>query len=76
MVKKHTGLAYPLIVDGKVHKDVLAELNLTDDWLKMQLRGLGVLNSDEVFFASIDSKTNLHVSLKKENSASLPPIHH
>jgi len=73
LLKKQPGFAYPLIVDGKVSHEVLSYLNKDMTWLEAQLRTKGV-NTDEVFFASIDESLHLYVS--KASSDHTPPILH
>lgn len=76
IIRKYTNFAYPLIVDGKLYPEILRNLNLNEDWLKQQLTTLGIATMDEIFFASIDPKTNLHISLKHQNHKNVPAIHH
>ncbi len=47
-------LAYPIVIEGMVYKNVLAKLNLTEDWLNQQISNLGVKNINEIFFASVN----------------------
>ncbi|MDG5853761.1 DUF421 domain-containing protein [Clostridium beijerinckii] len=75
--KKNSSLSYPVIIDGKVYEDVLAKLELSNDWLHEELRKLDVKNLDEVFFASVNIKKELHVSLENymKDKRSIPPIY-
>ncbi|NRW92913.1 uncharacterized membrane protein YcaP (DUF421 family) [Clostridium beijerinckii] len=70
-------MSYPVIIDGKVYEDVLAKLELSNDWLHQELRKLDVKNLDEVFFASVNTKKELHVSLENymKDKRSIPPIY-
>jgi uncharacterized membrane protein YcaP (DUF421 family) len=76
--KSTSSLSYPVIIDGVVYKNVLMKLNLTEEWMNQQLDKAGVKSVDEVFFASVNTKNELHASLKSfmENNEDLPPIYH
>ncbi|QPC45517.1 DUF421 domain-containing protein [Mangrovibacillus cuniculi] len=76
--KKSATISYPVIVDGKIYVDVLEKLQLSEKWLQDQLVNLGFTTKEEIFFASVNDKQELHVSLKgyKENGEGLAPIYH
>lgn len=76
--KKAASLSYPIIIDGKVYEKVLAKLKLSDDWLKQELLKLNVSNEKEVFFASVNTNRELHISLKSymENQDDILPMYH
>jgi len=42
----------------------LLKLELSSDWLKQQLLNLNIKTATDVFFASVNTKKELHVSLK------------
>ncbi|WP_270565637.1 DUF421 domain-containing protein [Clostridium beijerinckii] len=62
---KVVSLSYPIVVDGKVHRDTLAKLNLSESWLREQLKNNKINSLEEVFFASVNMKKELHISLKE-----------
>lgn len=64
LTKKSTSLSYPVIVDGEIYGKVLIKLELSNDWLLTQLRDLNIKTVEDVFFASINTKKELHISLK------------
>ncbi|WP_100373903.1 DUF421 domain-containing protein [Bacillus sp. FJAT-45037] len=74
-----SNLAFPLILDGKLHQEVLSHVKVSEQWLEEQLALLGINEVDSIFFASINDHKELHVSLR-ENQLSLfedtPPIYH
>lgn len=51
-----------IVIDGQLYPVILHDLQLNKGWLKQQLHMLGVSNMNEIFFASIDQTTNLHIS--------------
>lgn len=63
--KKESSLSYPIIVDGILYNDTLIKLNLSENWLREHLSNLSINSVEDVFFASINMKKELHVSLKK-----------
>lgn len=63
--KKQSSLSYPIIVDGILYNDTLIKLNLSENWLREHLDNLSINSVEEVFFASINMKKELHVSPQK-----------
>lgn len=53
-----------IIVDGKLVKKNLKELNLDYEWLNRQLIQAGIRSVDEVFFAELQSDGSVHISKK------------
>lgn len=51
-----------IIVDGKIIYNNLKELNLTEDWLKKQLKQQNINSIQNVFYAEIQSDGNLFVA--------------
>ncbi|MDF2558278.1 MAG: hypothetical protein K0R71_2106 [Bacillales bacterium] len=78
LVKKSVSISYPVILDGKVYEDVLQKLELNDSWLEQQLIDHNVSTVEEVFFASVNEKKELHISLRGfiEDKEGLLPIYH
>jgi uncharacterized membrane protein YcaP (DUF421 family) len=76
LAKKSLSISYPVILDGKVYVDTLKKLNLNDSWLKQQLMDINVRTVEEVFFASINERKELHISLRgfMEDREGLLPI--
>lgn len=62
---QHEGLPTPIIFDGRVHRQNLAQLNLDENWLKAELEKYGVAGPQDVLFASLDWQGNLYVSEKE-----------
>lgn len=76
--KKSEVISYPIIVEGKIYTEVLEKLKLSEAWLWEQLKNMNIKNIEEIFFASINNKKELHISLKSymENMEGAPPIYH
>jgi len=74
--KKSAAISYPIIIEGKIYVDVLEKLNLSELWLREQLSDINIM--EEVFFASVNDKKELHISLKNhmEDMEALLPIYH
>lgn len=70
------GFSYPVIVEGKIYTDVLEKLNLNEAWLKQHLNKKGILDIESVFYASVNEKHDLHVSLVDHLIPLTPPVHH
>jgi uncharacterized membrane protein YcaP (DUF421 family) len=74
-VKKSSSLSVPVIIEGTVHTKVLQHFNITEEWLHQQLLVLGI-NISDVFFASINTNKELHISVKNsfENEKDIMPV--
>ena len=57
---EYEGVSHSLIVDGKVYYQNLKKIGLTTDWLKTELRKLGISNFSDVLYASIDSAGKIY----------------
>ena len=76
-IQKSSGeFSYPVIVDGKVYTSVLQQLNVTESWLKNQLKKKGLERMDEIFFASVNQNHELHVSLDNQTTKIEPELLH
>ena len=71
-----SSISFPVIIEGNIYSDVLSSFHVTEAWLMQQLSDQGVTDKDRVFFASINHKLELHVSLKNEGYPTIPPIKH
>ncbi|GAM13938.1 hypothetical protein SAMD00020551_2085 [Mesobacillus selenatarsenatis SF-1] len=69
-------LAMPLIIEGKLYKKILFQLNLDEKWLMDRLAEESVYNLEDIFFASITEGKSLHITLRKQSAINIPPIYH
>lgn len=76
IVKTTSDITFPVIIEGTIYSHVLKQFNLNDAWLQQQLSTRGITDIKNVFFASINRKLELHVSLKNEGHINIPPIIH
>lgn len=76
IVKTTPSISFPVILEGTIYSNVLRDFNLNETWLEQQLAYQGVNEISHVFFASINRKHELHVSLKDEHTLNIPPIKH
>lgn len=76
--KKSPSISYPVIVDGIIYEKALEKLKLNKLWLQQQLQNANIKDTEEVFFASVNDKRELHISLKNfmKNKEGLLPISH
>lgn len=61
---QYEGLPVPLILDGNIQYDNLAEVNLTDEWLIKELGKFQLSDPKEVFLAILDTEGNLFFQKK------------
>lgn len=57
----YEGYSPILVADGKIDHHNLAKCNLTEGWLRMELKHRGINRSGEVLFASLDTKGELFI---------------
>ncbi|MDP4127759.1 MAG: DUF421 domain-containing protein [Bacillota bacterium] len=76
LTKQNSSISYPVIVDGEIYENVLLKLELSNDWLKRELLNLNIKTPMDVFFASVNTKKELHVSLKSylEDQQNILPV--
>ena len=70
-----SSLALPVIVEGKVYRDTLQGLGVSEPWLREQLQGQGLAGPEDVFFASLNQELQLHVSRRGEKDGKIPLFH-
>lgn len=77
LTKKSAAISYPIIIEGMIYVDVLEKLNLSELWLKEQLSAINIRETKEVFFASVNDKKELHISLRNymEDMKGILPIY-
>ncbi|OXM87089.1 YetF domain-containing protein [Paenibacillus rigui] len=69
-IQKRLYLPTELIVDGKIVKRNLKELQLNREWLEDQIKSFGVQSVDEVFFAELQSDGSLYLDKKSDQTSS------
>jgi len=72
--KRSSNLAYPVIIEGKVHANMLKHLNLSVSWLHTELNKKGIQTKD-ILFASISEEKILHISLANTKNDGMPFYH-
>lgn len=55
-----------LIADGKIIHENLTELDLTEEWLMKKLRKKNIADSEEVFYAQIQSDGSLFIDVREK----------
>ncbi|MFD1735126.1 DUF421 domain-containing protein [Bacillus salitolerans] len=68
-------IGFPVVVEGTLYESVLLDFSLTEEWLRNQLVNRGINRLDDIFFASIDTNKNIHITMKQQ-SLSTPSIYH
>lgn len=61
----YTGLSTPLIIEGIIQVNNLKQLNLDKIWLYEQLRKNNVININDVFFATLNTKGEFYISIDR-----------
>ncbi|UOQ83341.1 DUF421 domain-containing protein [Gracilibacillus salinarum] len=71
-----TSISYPVIIEGKIITSMLNNRNLNEQWLETELQKWSITKTKEVFFASVNSNNQLHISLYDDQYVDAPPIQH
>ncbi|UOQ49932.1 DUF421 domain-containing protein [Gracilibacillus caseinilyticus] len=71
-----TSISYPIIIEGKVVTSMLNTRNLNEQWLETELKKWDITKTKEVFFASVNSNNQLHISLYDDQYLDVPPMEH
>ncbi|MFS0862798.1 DUF421 domain-containing protein [Fredinandcohnia sp. 179-A 10B2 NHS] len=75
--KSNAMISFPVIVEGTIYSNVLEHFNHDKIWLQQQMQNMGIIDLQDVFFASINRDSELHISLKDDqNTLVVPPIKH
>lgn len=64
-------LSRKVISEGKVLKKNLKEVNLTEEWLKKELKKQGITRIEDVMYAALDTQGNLFVDKYKDNTQTI-----
>jgi uncharacterized membrane protein YcaP (DUF421 family) len=64
---EYKGLSADLIIDGKIMPKHLAKVNLTEEWLKDELKKRNIMSHKDVLLASLDTSGNLLIDLKNKS---------
>lgn len=66
----------PIILDGEIQFDLLERLHKDESWLRKKLAEKHVPDVKRVFFASLNQKEELYISLQDFQPADVPPVDH
>ncbi|ENH98149.1 hypothetical protein J416_01594 [Gracilibacillus halophilus YIM-C55.5] len=75
-IMKQSSIAFPVIIEGEIYEEPLANVGLTRSWLIQTLHNQGINRQEDVFFASINHKHELQISLKNERKINIPFVRH
>ncbi|WP_066189793.1 MULTISPECIES: DUF421 domain-containing protein [Gracilibacillus] len=65
-------LSFPVIMEGNIQTKVLASRNLNKQWLWTELEKQGIVEIQEVFFASVNLQNELHLSRYQDQQSQAP----
>ncbi|MGE6204691.1 DUF421 domain-containing protein [Guptibacillus hwajinpoensis] len=74
--KQANDFEIPVILDGRVQKDILQHLGHTEAWLMDQLEKRGEPAASSLFYAGVNAKHELVISRKDQASSNVPPFRH
>ncbi|MGD6777071.1 DUF421 domain-containing protein [Sutcliffiella horikoshii] len=67
---------FPVIMDGRIYREALGYKGLNEAWLREELLKRKINGVEDVFYASVDERNDLHVSLRKPLKEPSIPIFH
>lgn len=76
IVNTNPGISFPVVMEGEILGNTLKYFGLNENWLKNQLAQRGIINYQHIFYATINQKHELHISLNDEKRGTLPPLYH
>ncbi|APH06868.1 DUF421 domain-containing protein [Bacillus weihaiensis] len=72
-----SSISFPVIMEGEVYTDVLRYFQVDEVWLFQELIKQQIRDKNEIFFATLNARLELSVTLKDEqNSVNAPPFYH
>ncbi|QFT88297.1 hypothetical protein FIU87_06555 [Bacillus sp. THAF10] len=71
-----TALEIAVIIDGRIQKEALTFLKLSEAWLKEELLRQDIIHEKDVFYAGVNENNQLHVSLRTQATEVTLPIFH
>jgi uncharacterized membrane protein YcaP (DUF421 family) len=74
--RRSSSIAYPVILEGMIEVRVLEYFKLDETWLYEQLTFQKVTDINSVFFASLNTNLELHISLKDKTPVPVLPVQH
>lgn len=66
----------PVILDGEFQYDLMDRLNKSEEWLRNRLAEQHVPDVERVFYASLNEKDELYISLKEYKPVDVPIVDH
>lgn len=78
LTKKAASISYAVIIDGAICTEVLEKLKLDEQWLRQKLSNENISDMKEVYFAAVNEKKELQISLKNfmdSNKVTFPIYH-
>jgi uncharacterized membrane protein YcaP (DUF421 family) len=66
----------PIILDGEIQTVILQRLKKDKDWLREELEKQQIRGESEIFYAGVNSKGELNLTLKGKGISGVPPIFH
>ncbi|GLB58701.1 DUF421 domain-containing protein [Cytobacillus sp. NCCP-133] len=72
--KRESSWELPIIIDGIVYKNVMRRRDISEEWLKQELSKKKVKNTEDVFYAAVNGKRELHISLKDDKYKPEEPL--
>ncbi|SDC41213.1 DUF421 domain-containing protein [Shouchella lonarensis] len=74
-IPRKASIAYPLIIDGIISKDMLTHVGLTEEALRAHLEAKGVIRLEDVFLCTINQQGDILLSYSFEKPEPSPVEH-
>ncbi|MCL7745842.1 DUF421 domain-containing protein [Halalkalibacter alkaliphilus] len=60
--KKSSGISYPIIIEGDFQEEILTELGVTKESIRLRLHNEGIARTESIFLCTINNEGELHLS--------------
>lgn len=65
--KKSSGMSYPVIIEGIMQEEILKELNVTKETLRLRLQNEGIVRIESIFLCTLNDEGKLHLAYTRKD---------
>ncbi|CAG9622973.1 DUF421 domain-containing protein [Sutcliffiella rhizosphaerae] len=70
-----SSIEFAVILEGRIQQKVLQYHGLNEAWLREELLKLKIMKIEDVFYAAVNERNHLHISMRNSEESSLPIFH-
>ncbi|MFC0559804.1 DUF421 domain-containing protein [Halalkalibacter alkalisediminis] len=65
--KKSSGMSYPVIIEGMMQEEIIKELNITKEILRLRLQNEGIVRIESIFLCTMNDEGKLHLAYSRKD---------